>query len=155
MAFTKLAHAQQNWENVFNSNLDKTQEVQDSGWQKVALLGEAAGDLKIRLFNQILYFGGGVEPNAEGLVKIAILPIRSQRFTAVDTVTNETVACTIDTDSSLTVNYRTTENMGHYLNFGYNLFLVGNINLGGGGKKPFLNHLLWALKPFSTRLEVA
>lgn len=136
MAFTKLAHAQQNWENVFNSNLDKTQEVQDSGWQKVALLGEAAGDLKIRLFNQILYFGGGVEPNAEGSVKIAILPIRSQRFTAVDTATDEVIACTIDTDGSLTVNHRTTENMGHYLNFGYNALLAGNINLGGGNWPP-------------------
>lgn len=72
MAFTKLAHAQPNWDEVVNKNFSKINV--DSGNIYFLMLAPATGNLGFKFYNGVVYFFGAVQPNSTGDATVATVP---------------------------------------------------------------------------------
>lgn len=128
MSFDKLAYGQQKWNDIYNANLGKTVEVQDTGWQDVLYLGSADGSLKYRVIQGILYLQGLISAHSTAFSSVATLPIHSRTITGVDIASSNLVRCNIGSDGGLKIYGLNDDNKDHQFSFDGVSMYYGNIN---------------------------
>lgn len=157
MSFDKLVYGQQKWNDIYNSNLGKTQEVQDTGWQQLVIVAPATGTLRTRVINGYMCFQGTVIPNATGPVTLANMPFTNasnMHIVGSDIDGQVPAYLSITVDSNLVTYNLTSTNSAHKISLDGISIYVGNIN--PGGVIDLLNHWLSTISNhFNNRLEVA
>lgn len=126
MSFDKLVYGQQKWNDTYNANLDKTEEVQDTGWQNVLYLASAGGTLKYRVVQGVLYLQGLIAAHSTALSSVATLPVSNRTFTGIDITSSNLVRCNIGNDGGLTIYGLNDSNKDHQFSLDGIALYVGN-----------------------------
>ncbi len=134
MAFTKISHAQQNWEDVLNNNFSKINV--DSGNIALPMLAPATGNLGFKLYNGVVFFFGAVVPNATGDVIVANVAdaFQTSNFSVPDENGGQAISVFINGTTHQLILRNVPVANGNYALDG-NSLLVGDLdlkNLGGG-----------------------
>lgn len=136
MSFDKLVYGQQNWDKNYSDNLDKTAELEDTGWLSAVILAPATGHIEYRRLNHVLFLRGNIVPNATGNVKATNIPlITGVHFIIDDVYADCAFGAEIDSNSDLYIKQVADNKQTSMFSFGGVAFYNGqeaSYSLGGG-----------------------